>query len=119
MIMMKQILILTQLWVAVSVLSSIRSFVEAHDDEKCPCQLLERPDLLLKEKRQAVIESAVELGAQTGNELLEGLRNKYGDDLTAEFLVNEDLIGGMRVKVGSDVWDGSVRARLTNLKDSL
>ena len=70
-------------------------------------------------KRQAVVESATELGAQTGAELLEDLRNKYGEDLTAEFKVNPDLIGGMRVKVGSDVWDGSVRARLTALKDAL
>ena len=70
-------------------------------------------------KRQAVIESASELGAQTGNELLDGLRRKYGDDLSADFIVNEDLIGGMRVKVGSDVWDGSVRARLAALRDKL
>ena len=70
-------------------------------------------------KRQATIESAVELGAQTGNALVEDLRRTYGDDLTAEFKVNPELIGGMRVKVGSDVWDGSVRARLTSLKDKL
>ncbi len=68
-------------------------------------------------KRQAVIESAVELGAQVGNELLDDLRSKYGDDLSAEFKVEPALLGGMRVKVGSDVWDGSVRARLTALKD--
>jgi F-type H+-transporting ATPase subunit delta len=70
-------------------------------------------------KRQAVVESAVELGAQTGNDLLGDLRRKYGEDLTAEFKVNPDLIGGMRVKVGSDVWDGSVRARLAALKNKL
>ena len=70
-------------------------------------------------KRQATIESATELGAQTGAELIEDLRKKYGDDLTAEFKVNPDLIGGMRVKVGSDVWDGSVLARLTALKNAL
>lgn len=71
------------------------------------------------EKKQAVVESAEELGAQTGNDVLEDLRRKYGDDLTAEFKVNPDLIGGMRVKVGSDVWDGSVRARLEALKNKL
>ncbi len=70
-------------------------------------------------KRQAVIESAVELGAQTGNALVEDLRAKYGDDLSAEFKVNPELLGGMRVKVGSDVWDGSVRARLAALKNKL
>lgn len=71
------------------------------------------------QKKQAVVESAEELGAQTGNDVLEDLRRKYGDDLTAEFKVNPDLIGGMRVKVGSDVWDGSVRARLEALKNKL
>ena len=70
-------------------------------------------------KREAVIESAAELGAQTGSDLLQDLRAKYGEDLTAEFKVNPELIGGMRVKVGSDVWDGSVRARLEQLKDKL
>ena len=70
-------------------------------------------------KFQALIESAIELGAQAGNALVDDLRAKYGDDLKAEFRVNPELIGGMRVKVGSDVWDGSVRARLTELKNKL
>jgi len=71
------------------------------------------------EQRQAVIETATELGAQAGNAVIEDLRRKYGNTLTAEFKVNPDLIGGMRVKVGSDVWDGSVKARLTELKNKL
>jgi F-type H+-transporting ATPase subunit delta len=71
------------------------------------------------EQRQAVIETATELGAQAGNAVIEDLRRKYGSTLTAEFKVNPDLLGGMRVKVGSDVWDGSVKARLTELKNKL
>ena len=71
------------------------------------------------EQRQAVIETATELGAQAGNAVIEDLHLKYGNTLTAEFKVNPDLIGGMRVKVGSDVWDGSVKARLTELKNIL
>jgi F-type H+-transporting ATPase subunit delta len=51
--------------------------------------------------------------------VIEDLRRKYGSTLTAEFKVNPDLLGGMRVKVGSDVWDGSVKARLTDLKNKL
>jgi F-type H+-transporting ATPase subunit delta len=35
-----------------------------------------------------------------------------------QFVQNPDLIGGMRVKVGSDVYDGSVRAGLANLARS-
>ena len=51
--------------------------------------------------------------------MTEDLRRRYGNDLTAEFKVNPELLGGMRVKVGSDVWDGSVKARLTELKNRL
>ncbi|MCP4850041.1 MAG: F0F1 ATP synthase subunit delta [Verrucomicrobiaceae bacterium] len=74
---------------------------------------------LESEKLEALVESAIELGAQTGNDLVNDLRAKYGGDLNAEFRVNPELLGGMRVKVGSDVWDGSVRARLNQLKNNL
>jgi F-type H+-transporting ATPase subunit delta len=39
----------------------------------------------------------------------------YGAGVTASFAVNPALVGGMRIKVGSDVYDGSVRARLAAL----
>ncbi len=71
------------------------------------------------EQRQAIIETAVEIGAQEGNTVIEDLRRRYCNDLTAEFKLNPELLGGMRVKVGSDVWDGSVKARLTELKNRL
>ena len=74
---------------------------------------------LESEKSEALVESAIELGAQTGNDLVNDLRAKYGGELKAEFRVNPDLLGGMRVKVGSDVWDGSVRAHLNELKNKL
>jgi F-type H+-transporting ATPase subunit delta len=47
------------------------------------------------------------------------LKKKYGNDLTATFTVNSDLLGGMRVRVGSDVWDSSVRNRLQRLEQQL
>lgn len=71
------------------------------------------------EKRHATIESAVALSESEKSSLLADLKQKYGGDVTAEFNVNESLIGGMRVKVGNDVWDGSVKARLAALNDSL
>jgi F-type H+-transporting ATPase subunit delta len=71
------------------------------------------------EKRHAAIESASELSPQTLSKILAKLREKYGDDLTAEFVVDPTLLGGMRVRVGSDVWDGSVRNRLQRLQQQL
>jgi F-type H+-transporting ATPase subunit delta len=71
------------------------------------------------EKRQARIESASELSPKSSSEIVANLKQKYGKELTAEFVVNEDLIGGMRIRVGSDVWDGSVRERLQRLQQQL
>ena len=71
------------------------------------------------EKRRAVVESAVELESSVAAELESRLKRKYGDDLTTEFVVDPRLLGGVRVRVGSDVWDGSVRNRLQRLEQQL
>jgi F-type H+-transporting ATPase subunit delta len=71
------------------------------------------------EKRRAVVESAVELESSVAAEIESRLKRKYGDDLTTEFVVDPRLLGGVRVRVGSDVWDGSVRNRLQRLEQQL
>lgn len=71
------------------------------------------------ERKHAVIESAQALDLSTRAEILVGLRSKYGASITSEFKVNPELIGGVRIKLGSDVWDGSVRGRLDTLEKSL
>ena len=71
------------------------------------------------EKRHATIESAAPLNDGTASAIVSSLKQKYGEDLTTEFSVNPELIGGMRIKIGSDVWDGSVRQRLTHLQSQL
>ena len=71
------------------------------------------------EKRRARIETASELDREAGAKVIENLKKKYGDDLTAEFVVNPELLGGLRVRVGSDVWDGTVRTRLERLQQQL
>jgi F-type H+-transporting ATPase subunit delta len=71
------------------------------------------------EKRHARIESATPLNAEANSRILKNLQTKYGKDLTTEFVVNPELLGGMRIRIGSDVWDGSVRNRLERLKQQL
>lgn len=68
------------------------------------------------EKRTATIESAAELSAEIRSRVLSDLNQKYGTDLIANFIVNPDLLGGMRIRVGDDVWDSSVRNRLERLE---
>jgi F-type H+-transporting ATPase subunit delta len=67
-------------------------------------------------KRHAVIETASSLSRETSSRVVDSLKSKYGEDLTTEFKINPELIGGMRIRVGSDVLDGSVRSRLTRLQ---
>ena len=71
------------------------------------------------EKRQAKIETAGEVDSTTKSELVANLKKKYGGDLTTEFAVDPSLLGGMRIRVGSDVWDGTVRNRLERLQQEL
>ncbi len=69
------------------------------------------------DKRHAVIESASSLNDATSSSVVDSLKQKYGDDLTIEFKVNPELIAWMRIGVGSDVLDGSVRSRLARLQE--
>lgn len=71
------------------------------------------------EKRTAVIETATELVPGSGEQIVANLKRRYGIDLAARFSVNRDLLGGMRIRVGSDVWDSSVRNRLHRLQQQL
>ena len=85
-------------------------------------RLLETYARLLRleiEKRSATIETAADLTPGLGDQIAANLRRQYGSDLTAEFIVNRDLLGGMRIRVGSDVWDSSVRNRLNRLQQQL
>ena len=71
------------------------------------------------EKRRARIETASEVDRETSSRLVANLKKKYGSDLATEFVVNPQLLGGMRIQVGSDVWDGTVRGRLEHLQQQL
>jgi F-type H+-transporting ATPase subunit delta len=66
----------------------------------------------------AEIESAVPLPADLRSRVQTGLTAAYGAGLTWSYIDNPALIGGMRIKVGSDVYDSSVRAGLAALAKS-
>jgi len=67
----------------------------------------------------AEIASAFALDDVQVQELLAGLEQKFGGKLTARVTVDPTLIGGVRVTVGDQVLDTSVRAQLTRLADTL
>ena len=70
------------------------------------------------QRRTAVVQSAIALNENQQAKVRENLSKIYGNNLNYTFTENSELIGGMKLKVGSDVFDGSVRTRLTNLQES-
>jgi F-type H+-transporting ATPase subunit delta len=70
------------------------------------------------ERRTAKIESATALAPQVREQVQANLAKVYGPGLNLVFTENPALIGGMRIKVGSDVYDGSIQNRLTALQES-
>ncbi len=71
------------------------------------------------EKRHATVETSNEVDPAIRSEIVANLKSKYGNHLSTEFHVDPRLLGGMRVRVGNDVWDGSVRNRLERLQHEL
>ena len=70
------------------------------------------------ERRAARIESAAPLDGAMEGALRANLIRKYGPGLNFAFALNPALLGGVRIKVGSDVFDSSIQARLDALADS-
>lgn len=70
------------------------------------------------ERRAAKIESAIPLTPEFQSTVKENLKRIYGQGLSFTFTQKPELIGGLRIQVGSDVYDGSVRTRLTRLQES-
>ena len=71
------------------------------------------------EKRHAIVESAQGLSDTEQATVTADLQLRHGSDVTTEFRTNPDLLGGIRVKLGSTVWDGSVKSRLEALRDKV
>ncbi len=68
-------------------------------------------------RRRAKVQSATALGSELQAGVQTQLTRRYGPGLEMEFAANPALVGGMRIQVGSDVFDGSVRARLAALEE--
>lgn len=68
------------------------------------------------ERHTAKVESAQLLPADLRASVRTRLETLYGRDITTLFSLKPELIGGMRIRVGSDVYDGSVQCRLAALE---
>jgi F-type H+-transporting ATPase subunit delta len=71
------------------------------------------------QRRTARVESAIPLAAPLREGVQAGLTRRHGPGLRFEFVENPALLGGLRVQVGSEVLDGSLRSRLAELEERL
>jgi F-type H+-transporting ATPase subunit delta len=69
--------------------------------------------------RQAEIVTARELSADERNTLIDGVGKIAGGRVEAEFKLDRSILGGAVVRIGSTIYDGSVRGRLERLKEAL
>jgi len=67
----------------------------------------------------ATIESAFPIDAAQLPQVVAALEKRFGRKLNANVVVKPELIGGIRVAVGDEVLDTSVRARLEKMKLAL
>jgi F-type H+-transporting ATPase subunit delta len=67
----------------------------------------------------ATIHSAFELSAGQLTQLVATLEKKFGRKLNPTVVVDPSLIGGVRVVVGDEVLDTSVRAKLQQMHNAL
>ena len=87
---------------SIAVLSSLRRMVK-----------------LDRDRNRAVVETATGLPDDLRDEVQANLARLYGSGLATSFETTPGLIGGMRIRVGSDVYDGSERARLAAIESRL
>ncbi len=69
-------------------------------------------------RRTATVENAVATSPDEQARISARLERQYGPGLNIQYLVTPALIGGLRIQIGCDLYDGSVKTRLENLEQS-
>lgn len=64
----------------------------------------------------ADVTSAVKLSAEQVKDLKAALKDKIGKDVVLNEIVDPSILGGLTVKLGSQMIDTSIRTKLTSLK---
>lgn len=68
---------------------------------------------------QLTVTTARKLTDEQQKAVLEAFAKKHGGEVTAKFLIDEDLVGGIIVFDGDRVYDGSVKTKLESIKGEM
>ena len=104
-----------------TVPAGVAQYVAAAGYRNCPAILAHFLRLVRLDRAQhtATIESASPLPADVQAAIQASLASRYGAGLNTVFTSRPSLIGGMRIQVGSDVYDGSVPRRAGGVGEKL
>jgi F-type H+-transporting ATPase subunit delta len=70
------------------------------------------------EENTVRVESATSL-ADRGASVFASLEQHYGPSTSTSYEENPALLGGLRIRRGDNIWDGSLSGRLQRLKQAL
>jgi F-type H+-transporting ATPase subunit delta len=103
----------------------MRNFVLVVNDHRRSAalgQIAEAFETIIDERLgfvRAEVQSAFELDNNQEGELSSQLGKLAGAPVRIKFAVDPDLIGGVTARIGSTVYDGSVRGRLASMRTKL
>lgn len=72
-----------------------------------------------KRKAKATVVTPVSLESRYDERLRDSLRSLTGKEIDIEYVVDPALLGGIVIKVGSTMYDSSIRGQLRLLRDNL
>ena len=110
---------------ALDVAPMIRNFVLVLSDHHRAAglpQILDAFEMALDSRLGLVrteVRSAFALTEQQQNDLMRELSTLVGTEIRMRVEIDPDLIGGVSVRLGSKVYDGSVRGQLAGLRERL
>lgn len=73
----------------------------------------------MKKRAKVVVTSPTAITAGYGEQLAAALRRMTGRDVDLEYAVDPSLLGGVKIQVGSTMYDSSIKGQLGLLKDKL
>jgi ATP synthase F1 delta subunit len=73
----------------------------------------------MKRRLKATVFTPFDLGEDQERRLINSLKNLTDKDIEIEYIHDPELIGGMVIKVGSAMYDSSLRGQLNLLKEQL
>lgn len=73
----------------------------------------------MKKRTKAVVTSPVQITKDYEDKLKTSLKEITGMDIDMEFVIDPALLGGIRIQVGSTMYDSSIKGQLGLLRDKL